>query len=86
MHLHRGLLFWGLALIVAGATTLAVQQGYVDKDLVANAWRLWPLILVAIGLAIILSRTPLAPLGTIAAAVVVGVAGGAEPRIKSSCG
>ena len=77
MHLHRGLLFWGLALVIGGATALAVQQGYLDKDLVASAWRLWPLILVAIGLSIILSRTRLAPLGTIAAAVVVGFAGGA---------
>jgi hypothetical protein len=77
VHLHRGLLFWGLALIVGGLTALAVQQGYVDRDLVAGAWRLWPLILVAIGLSIILSRTPWAPVGTITAALVIGIAGGA---------
>lgn len=77
MHLHRGPLFWGLALVVGGATALAVQQGYLDKDLVASAWRLWPLILVGIGLSMILSRTLMAPLGIIVAAVVVGFAGGA---------
>jgi len=77
MHLNRGLLFWGLALLIAGGTALAVQQGYLDRDTVAGAWRLWPLILVAIGLSVILSRTPFAPIGTVAAAVVVGIAGGA---------
>ena len=74
---HRGLIFWGLALISAGAVALAAQQGYIDRELLAGAWRLWPLILVAIGLSIMLSRTPVAILGTIAAALVVGTAGGA---------
>lgn len=77
MHLNRGLLFWGLALLIAGGVALAVQLGYLDRDTVAGAWRLWPLILVAIGLSMILSRTPLAPLGTVAAAAVVGIAAGA---------
>jgi len=77
MHLNRGLLFWGLALLIAGGTALAVQQGFIDRDTVAGAWRLWPLILVAIGLSVILSRTPFAPIGTVAAALVVGIAAGA---------
>ncbi len=77
MQLNRGLLFWGLALLIAGGTALAVQLGYLDRDTVTGGWRLWPLILVAIGLSVILSRTPLAPLGTVAAAAVVGIAAGA---------
>jgi LiaI-LiaF-like transmembrane region len=77
MQINRGLLFWGLALVVGGAVALAVQFEYLDRDTLAEAWRLWPLILVAIGLAIILSRTPFAALGTVVAAVVVGIAGGA---------
>lgn len=77
MHVNRGLLFWGLALLIAGGVALAVQQGYLDRDTVAGAWRLWPLILVAIGLSVILSRTPLAPVGSVAAAAVVGIAAGA---------
>lgn len=77
MHLNRGLLFWGLALLIAGGTALAVQLGYLDRDTMAGAWRLWPLILVAIGLSVILSRTALAPIGTVAAAAVVGIAAGA---------
>jgi hypothetical protein len=77
MHVNRGLLFWGLALITAGATVLAVQQGYVDADAVREAWRLWPVILIAIGLSIVLARTPFAVIGTVVAALVLGVAGGA---------
>jgi hypothetical protein len=77
MHYHRGLLFWGLALVTGGAVALAAQQGYIDKDLLAGAWRLWPLILIAIGVSILVARTPFAIVGTILAALVVGAAGGA---------
>ncbi|MEX0710160.1 MAG: DUF5668 domain-containing protein [Chloroflexota bacterium] len=77
MNFNRGLLFWGLALITAGAVALAAQQGYLDRDALSSAWRLWPLILIAVGVSIVLSRTPFAVLGTITAALVVGSAGGA---------
>ena len=77
MRYHRGLFFWGLALITGGAVALAAQQNYIDRDLLDEAWRLWPLILVAIGLSILLARTPAAIVGTIVAALVVGAAGGA---------
>ncbi len=77
MNYHRGLLFWGLALITGGAVALAAQQNYIDRDLLNQAWKLWPLILVAIGLSILLARTPAAIVGTIVAALVVGSAGGA---------
>jgi len=77
MKNHRGLLFWGIALITGGAVALAAQQGYLDREWLAGAWRLWPLILIAIGLSILAARTPFAILGTILAALVVGAAGGA---------
>jgi hypothetical protein len=77
MGYHRGLLFWGLALITGGAVALAAQQGYLDREWLAGAWRLWPLILIAIGLSILAARTPFAIVGTVLAALVVGAAGGA---------
>ena len=89
MNFNRGLLFWGLALITAGAVALAAQQGYLDRDALSGAWRLWPLILIAIGVSILLARTPFAVLGTIAAALVVGAAGGALIAVGpsfASCG
>jgi len=76
MHINRGLVFWGLALVTAGVVALAVQQGYVDRDALTGLWRLWPVVLIAIGLSIMLSRTPFALLGSVVAAVVVGAAGG----------
>jgi hypothetical protein len=76
MHINRGLLFWGLALITAGLVALAAQQGIVDRSALADGWRLWPVVLIAIGLAIVLSRTTFAAVGTVIAALVVGIAGG----------
>jgi hypothetical protein len=89
MLINRGLVFWGVALVTAGVVALAVQQNYIDSDALAGAWRLWPVVLIAIGLSIVLSRTPLAVLGTIAAALVVGAAGGALISVGpgfASCG
>lgn len=89
MKYHRGLLFWGLALITGGAVALAAQQGYIDRDWLSGAWKLWPLILVAIGLSILLARTPAAIIGTIVAALIVGTAGGALVAVgpgSFSCG
>lgn len=76
MHYHRGLLFWGLALITGGAVALAAQRGYIDSHALGGAWRLWPLILIAIGVSILAARTPFAIVGTVVAALVVGAAGG----------
>jgi hypothetical protein len=89
MHINRGLVFWGVALVTAGIVALAVQQNLIDPDALAGAWRLWPVILIALGLSIMLSRTPFAVLGTIAAAFVVGAAGGALIPVGpgfASCG
>lgn len=89
MHINRGLLFWGLALITAGLVALAAMQGMIDKTVLADAWRLWPVVLIAIGLSIVLSRTPFAAVGTVIAALVVGIAGGAVIAVGPgvvSCG
>jgi hypothetical protein len=90
MYVNRGLLFWGLAFITAGAVALGAQQGIIPRDLVTGAWRLWPLILVAIGISIIAGRTPLAPLGSIVGALLLGTfAGGVlalGPGFAASCG
>lgn len=90
MRVNRGLLFWGLGLVTAGAVALAVQQGVLDRNVMENAWRLWPLILVAIGFSLIVSRTQIAPLGTVVAALVIGAIVGTAisvgPGFAFSCG
>jgi hypothetical protein len=72
MQVNRGLVFWGVALITAGAVALAIQFGAIAESAARDAWRWWPLILVVIGLAIIAARTPFALAATAAAGLVVG--------------
>ncbi len=90
MRINRGLLFWGLGFITAGAVALAIQQGVLDRDTMAGAWQLWPLILVAIGISLMVARTPAAPLGTAVAALVIGTIVGTAiavgPGFTVGCG
>lgn len=90
MRLDRGLLFWGLAFITAGAVALGVRQGYLPSTWFADAWRLWPLILIAIGLSIIFARTAFAVVGLIIGALLLGSFAGAlfsaGPGIVADCG
>jgi hypothetical protein len=77
MRVNRGLLGWGVFLIVLGIVPLAVRAGYLDADTVRQAWQLWPLILIGIGLGLVLQRTPVAAVGTLVVAVTFGLMGGA---------
>jgi hypothetical protein len=78
MRIRRGLLFWGLFLIPVGGLPLLVEAGLLDASIVADAWRLWPLLLVALGVALILGRDRAGVLGTTIAALALGlVVGGA---------
>jgi hypothetical protein len=76
MRVRRGLLFWGLLLIPLGAIPLAVSAGGLDPARLLDAWQLWPLILVGIGLLILGSRTPLSLVGLVVVALTVGTIGG----------
>jgi hypothetical protein len=76
MRVHRGYLFWGIVLLLLGAIPLADRQGWIDLSSSGDLWRLWPLTIIAVGLAILLSRTRAASAGTVAAAVVIGAVGG----------
>ena len=77
MRINSGLLFWGAALLTAGAVALVVQADLISRDAFADAWRLWPLILIAIGVGLLLSRTPLAAVGALVGGAVLGIIGGA---------
>lgn len=77
MRARRGLLFWGLFLIPLGGVSLLVRAGVLDADRLADAWRLWPIILIGMGLAIVLGRSRTAVVGTTIVALVLGTLGGA---------
>ncbi len=73
MRIRRGLLFSGLFLIPVGGLTLLVRGGYIEPSALADLWRLWPLVLVGIGIAILLGRTSFAVLGTAISGLVLGL-------------
>lgn len=72
MQINRSLVFWGVVLITAGAVALAIQGNVIPADSARQAWRLWPLLLVVIGLAVITSRTPFGVVATLLAGLVAG--------------
>ena len=73
MHVDRRFLGWGIFFIVAGALPLAVQGGYLPSGAASQVWRLWPLILVGLGIGIILGRTALGGLGGLIMAATFGL-------------
>ena len=78
MRIHRGYLFWGVFFVLLGALPLAEREGWIDGQRLGDVGRLWPLIIIAIGLSIMFSHTRLSALGTVVVAVVLGLmAGGA---------
>jgi hypothetical protein len=72
MRVNRGLIFWGVALVTAGAVALAIQSDLIAGETAREAWRLWPVVLIVIGLAVISARTPFGMVATLAAGLVAG--------------
>lgn len=91
MQLNRGLVAWGVALVAAGAVALAIQADLIPSEPARQAWRLWPVLLVVIGLAIIASRTAFGTLAAVLAGLVAGalagtLVAGAPEGIDVGCG
>ncbi len=64
-------LFWPMALIVVGGITLLVNLGLLDWERVARLLSLWPLLLIALGVGIMLrDRLPARLAGALLAAVL----------------
>ena len=77
MRVRRGLLFWGLVLVPLGGIPLIVRSGNLDASLFLDVWKLWPLILVGVGIAVLVGRTRMAVIGTAVIALTIGMIGGA---------
>jgi hypothetical protein len=76
MRIDRGLLGWGIVLILAGGIPLAVQAGVIDRSVAVQAWRLWPLVFVGAGIGLLLRGSRLAFVGGLVVAITVGLIGG----------
>jgi hypothetical protein len=72
MRVRRGLVFWGLLLIPLGGIPLLARAGVLPSDVISEAWRLWPLVLVAFGLLLLVGRTR----ASLAATVIVALDNG----------
>lgn len=78
MSINRGSLFWGIFFVLLGGIPLLDRLGVIDAGSWGDVWRLWPLIIIAIGLAILVGRSRMALAGTVITAIVIGgIAGGA---------
>jgi hypothetical protein len=74
---RRGFLNWGIFLICLGAVPLAMQLNVFDREVAASLLRLWPLILIGIGLGVMLRFSRAAALGGIVVAATFGLLFGA---------
>lgn len=91
MQVNRGLVFWGVGLVTAGAVALAIQYDVITAEVARDAWRLWPAVLIVIGLSVIAARTPFALVATLAAGLVAGalvgtLVAGIPEGINLGCG
>jgi len=77
MHVERRLLQWGAFFIVFGAVPLAVQLGWLDRSAFNGAGRLWPILIIVIGLGILLARSRFELLGGLLFTVTLGLILGA---------
>jgi hypothetical protein len=89
MRVDRRFLFWGIFLVAIGGVLVAADLRAVDTPTLADALRLWPLAVVAIGLSLVLRRTRLSLPGLLLAAAVPGLVLGAAfavaPRFPGDC-
>ena len=88
MRVDRSRFNWGVLFIVLGGVVLAYHRNAVSSSVLLEAWRLWPLIIVGIGLKIILTRTRAAFVGGLVVAVTVGIMAGSGFAVgpSISCG
>jgi hypothetical protein len=73
MHVRRRYLNLGIFLLCLGAVPLAVDLGVLTPSAAADLSRLWPLILIGIGLGIMLRFSPVEWLGGIVVTGTIGL-------------
>jgi len=76
MKANNNLIGFGLFFIVFGAILLGVRQGWIPSEVAGRSWQLWPVLLIAAGLSMVLAGRPLGRLGGLVTAVCLGVMAG----------
>lgn len=70
---NRKFLYWGVFFVAIGAVLVADQGDLIASDTAASALALWPVVLIAIGLALVLRRTRIGLAGGMIAAALPGL-------------
>lgn len=91
MRVRRGFVNWGIFFVCLGAVPLAVQLKVIDADMANGLLRLWPLILVGIGIGLVLRFSRGEALGGLIVAATFGLLGGVLlaggwPSFNGACG
>jgi Domain of unknown function (DUF5668)/Putative adhesin len=73
---NRGLVFWGVALVTAGAVALVVELNWVSTEFLPDTFDLWPMLLIVVGIALLASRTAFGVVGVAVAGLAVGALAG----------
>lgn len=77
MHVDRNRFGWGLFLVILGLVPLAVATNVIDGSVVRQAWQLWPLVLIGLGLGVLMGRARGALVSTLVVSISLGLAAGA---------
>jgi hypothetical protein len=89
MTANRRFLYWGVLLIALGSVVVAADLGLVAESTIRDALGLWPLILIALGIGIVVRRTRYSLGAWLVAAALPGLAIGglfaAGPRLAIDC-
>jgi hypothetical protein len=90
VRVDRRFLNWGVFLVVLGLVPLLVRLDMISSGAIREAWRLWPLVFVGLGLGLLLRQTPVAPMGGLVVAgtlgLVIGSLIGVGGSISAGCG
>lgn len=76
MKANSNLIGFGLFFIVFGTFLLGVRQGWIPTEIASRSWQLWPVLLIAAGLSMVLAGRPAARLGGLLTAVCLGAMAG----------
>jgi hypothetical protein len=76
MKANSNLIGFGLFFLVFGTVLLGVRQGWIPAAVAERSWQLWPVLLIAAGLSMVLAGRPAARLGGLVTAVCLGLMAG----------
>ncbi len=69
--MHAGSLNWGLIFIIIGLVALGWTTGRLPADVFLRLWDLWPVLLIAIGIQMIFSKSKLSGMAYLSSILII---------------